>query len=122
MNFSFILALAAVGDWAIYEKSGTKKEGMGGTSASAPFWAAVIALANEKRANLPIPKKPLGFINEALYKLAASKDIFNDITEGNNKLNEDYPSCEAQKVFDACTGWGTPKGTALMDALVNSIP
>src|SRR5579883_3579241 len=38
----------------------------GGTSASTPFWAAIVAIANQMAVH------PLGFINPGLYKLAAS--------------------------------------------------
>src|SRR5436305_2420658 len=54
----------------------------GGTSASVPLWAGIIAIANQ------MADHPLGFINPALYKLGAdhksySQD-FHDITVGNN--------------------------------------
>src|SRR5579859_564604 len=50
----------------------------GGTSASAPVWAALMAIANQMAGH------PLGFINPGLYKLAASKTYqqdFHDIVK-----------------------------------------
>src|SRR5215469_6715375 len=65
---------------AIYSTAGGWNLG-GGTSASAPLWAAFMAIANQMAGH------PLGFINPALYKLATSSSYtrdFNDITAGNN--------------------------------------
>jgi len=53
----------------------------GGTSASAPIWAALIALADQYAG------RQLGFVNPALYRIGASADYrraFHDITAGNN--------------------------------------
>ncbi|HXS97925.1 MAG TPA: S53 family peptidase [Candidatus Limnocylindrales bacterium] len=74
----------------------------GGTSAVAPLWAALIALANQHAG------KPLGFLNPALY---AAKTGFYDITSGNNG------AYSAAKGWDACTGLGSPNGQALVTAL-----
>jgi tripeptidyl-peptidase-1 len=53
---------------------------VGGTSASAPTFAGIVALLNDAR--LKEKKSPLGFLNPLLY----SKGMpgFNDITSGNN--------------------------------------
>ncbi len=72
---------------------------VGGTSAVAPLWAALVARLN---AGLG---KPLGFINPQLY--AASPSALRDITIGNNG------AYEAGKGWDACTGLGTPQGAKL---------
>lgn len=53
---------------------------VGGTSASSPTFAAVVALLNDVR--LAEGKRPLGFLNPWLYSLGAQG--FNDITVGNN--------------------------------------
>ena len=73
---------------------------IGGTSAVAPLWAGLAALANEGRA------QPVGFWNAALYK---AKGSFNDITSGTNGFYKAGPS------WDACTGLGSPIGTTLAD-------
>ncbi|HEU0002166.1 MAG TPA: S53 family peptidase [Ktedonobacteraceae bacterium] len=55
----------------------------GGTSASTPLWAGLMAIADQ------MAGKGLGFINAALYKLAMSGRYtadFHDITQGNNSV------------------------------------
>jgi kumamolisin len=71
---------------------------VGGTSAVAPLWAALVALLNQKSG------KPLGFINATLY---ANPTALNDITSGNNGAYSAGPG------WDACTGLGSPNGTRL---------
>lgn len=54
---------------------------VGGTSAAAPMWAAMVALANEQAAR--VGKDPLGFLNPALYKIGSGSHYgsdFHDIT------------------------------------------
>ena len=84
---------------------------VGGTSAVAPLWAALVALLNQQTGT------PLGFLNPKLYAL---KNMgFQDIYTGNNddgKLG--YYS--AKSGWDACTGLGTPNGIALLKALSSS--
>jgi kumamolisin len=77
-------------------------EVVGGTSAVAPLWAALIALINQQIG------KPVGFVNPTLY---ASPSAFNDITQGNNGAFSAGPG------WDACTGMGSPIGTAVAMAL-----
>src|SRR5260370_15713192 len=60
----------------------------GGTSASAPLWAAFMAIADQMAGH------PLGFINPALYKLAASSSYaqdFHDITVPINTTAPTHP-------------------------------
>jgi subtilase family serine protease len=55
----------------------------GGTSSSTPFWAGVIALADQ------YAHRDLGFVNPALYRIARSPryhQAFHDITRGNNTV------------------------------------
>ncbi len=81
---------------------------VGGTSAVAPLWAALAALLNQQLGT------PVGFLNPKLYPLGES--VFNDITSGNNDdSNLGYYS--AGTGWDACTGLGSPNGTALLNAL-----
>jgi kumamolisin len=68
---------------------------IGGTSAVAPLWAGLIALANEQNGI------SAGFINPAIY-VAAAKPAFRDITQGNNG------AFKASTGWDACTGLGSP--------------
>jgi kumamolisin len=80
---------------------------VGGTSAVAPLWAALIALINQQLGT------PVGFVNPALYRIRTS---FNDITTGNNDdSNLGYFS--AQPGWDPCTGLGSPNGAAILAGL-----
>ncbi len=108
-----VAALAAGGDWTIFESA--RRVVGGGTSAVAPLWAALIALANQKRHTRG--KRPLGYVNRRLYTLAAGGGLFNQISSGHNKPTPRYPGYHAQKGFNACAGWGTPKANKLIDAL-----
>jgi kumamolisin len=71
---------------------------IGGTSAVAPLWAALIARINSSTG------KAAGYINPQLYQ--NPKDL-RDITQGNNG---DFA---AQPGWDACTGLGSPNGSLL---------
>lgn len=77
---------------------------IGGTSAVAPLWAGLIALANQQNG------AAAGFINPTLYT-ASAKKAFRDITQGNNG------GFSAKPGWDACTGQGSPLGSALIRAL-----
>ena len=77
---------------------------IGGTSAVAPLWAGLIALNNAQN------KTTAGFLQPAIYA-AKAKSAFNDITTGNNG------GFTARAGWDACTGLGSPIGTALIALL-----
>jgi kumamolisin len=81
---------------------------VGGTSAVAPLWAALVALLNQSLG------KSVGFLNPTLYSLATSAT--NDITQGNND-DSGLGSYSAQPGWDPCTGLGSPNGAALLSAL-----
>jgi tripeptidyl-peptidase-1 len=53
---------------------------IGGTSASAPAFAGIVALLNDVRLSKKLP--PLGFLNPLLYTKGLSG--FNDVTVGHN--------------------------------------
>ncbi|HEX3978584.1 MAG TPA: S53 family peptidase [Solirubrobacteraceae bacterium] len=82
-------------------------ETIGGTSAVAPLWAGLIARLDEQLG------APLGFVQPLLYPLLGS-DSFHDITSGDNG------SYAAGTGWDACTGLGSPDGTALAAAVAPS--
>lgn len=77
---------------------------IGGTSAVAPLWAGLLARINQRLG------KPVGYLNPLLYE-ASSSETFHDITAGNNDGYSAGPG------WDACTGLGTPDGSALLSAL-----
>ncbi len=90
----------------------------GGTSASAPIWAGIIALADQSA------KRHLGFVNPAIYEVAQSAQYhqaFHDITVGTNSA--DFPSgtisgYSAGPGWDPVTGWGSPNAEVLVPLLV----
>ena len=92
-----------------------------GTSCSAPMWGGVLGMANAAR--LAAGKKVLGFVNPAIYQVAASTPAaFNDITTGDNTCTEDgcKKGCSgfgAIAGWDATTGFGTPNIPTLVAAL-----
>jgi kumamolisin len=83
-----------------------KQQVIGGTSAVAPLWAALVALLNQRLG------KPVGFASPLLYQVGES--AFRDIVTGNNG------GYSAGRGWDACTGLGSPNGTALATALAPS--
>jgi uncharacterized protein (TIGR03437 family) len=91
---------------------------IGGTSASSPAFAGILALLNQHLTAQGVLSKPgLGNINPTLYRLAiASPDIFHDVTAGNNKVPcaQGSPRCvdglvgyDAGAGFDLATGLGS---------------
>lgn len=71
---------------------------IGGTSAVAPLWAALITRMNQ------LSGKSAGLIGPQIYQNAKA---FRDITSGNNG---DFAAATG---WDACTGLGSPNGAAL---------
>ncbi len=84
----------------------------GGTSASTPQWAGVVALANQ------MAGKPLGFINPALYQLAGKG--FHDITSGDNTF-AGVQGFQATPGWDLATGWGSPDAAVLVPLLITAV-
>ena len=92
--------------------------GIGGTSCAAPLWAGLAALANQQSAANNEPA--IGFINPVIYALGASAEYtndFHDITNGDNTWSGSPSQFLAVSGYDLCTGWGTPAGQGLIDAL-----
>jgi subtilase family serine protease len=92
----------------------------GGTSAGAPQWAAIFALADEARA--AAGEGPLGAANQALYAIAQdrkSRRDFHDITVGTNALGP-LPGFQAAPGYDLATGLGTPDVDNLIHDLVRA--
>jgi subtilase family serine protease len=92
---------------------GTGTEGpVGGTSAAAPFWAAITALIDQDLTQQALAT--VGFANPALYRFAQAPsglpaNPFHDITTGNDLY---YPAAPG---WDYATGLGTPDVAALTD-------
>jgi hypothetical protein len=82
------------------------------------LWAGFMALVNQRAAR--DGKPPMGFINPLIYTLARRAnyaEIFHDITTGDNTSPSSPDRFHAVPGYDLCTGWGTPKGNALIEAL-----
>lgn len=93
---------------------------LAGTSAVAPLYAALIALINAALA------ERVGYINPILYELGGT-DIFRGVNDGvSNSIrwkNRDgsvggpSPGYVSHAGWNACTGWGSINGVALLKAL-----
>jgi subtilase family serine protease len=93
----------------------------GGTSAAAPLWAGFMALVNQQSAARGGPSA--GFINPALYALAAGSNYlsyFHDVTFGSNTWVASPNLFYATNGYDLCTGLGTMNGTNMVNALSSS--
>jgi kumamolisin len=77
---------------------------IGGTSAVAPLWAGLVAVANQQLGT------QVGFIQPAIYAAKAAAS-FTDITQGNNGAFSAGPG------WDACTGLGSPIAAKLIPLL-----
>lgn len=89
--------------------------GVGGTSASAPTFAAIIGLINDQL--IAAGKKPMGFLNPFIYSNAQA---FTDVTIGSNKVGRGGPllpyGWNCTKGWDPVTGMGTPVYPELVKA------
>jgi kumamolisin len=85
-----------------------RKQPIGGTSWSAPTWAAFCARINDARSK--VGKPALGFLNPLLYPLNGTL-AFRDITSGSNGAYDASPG------YDMVTGLGTPNLAELINAL-----
>jgi subtilase family serine protease len=84
----------------------------GGTSFAAPMWAGYVALANQQLA--ANGDATLGFINPTIYAQNITSSYstdFHDITSGTSG------SFSSTTGYDLVTGWGSPNGVGLINAL-----
>jgi kumamolisin len=91
--------------------SGGQAQVVGGTSAVAPLWSALIARLAQATG------KRFGLIQPLLYAgVSPGNDVpgFRDITSGDNGAYTAGPG------WDSCTGLGVPDGTALLTRLQGS--
>ena len=93
--------------------------GVGGTSLAAPRWAGILALANQQNGG-----RPIGFLNPTLYSIGGGAGYgaeFHDITSGNNFNSSSPNKYAAVGGYDLVTGWGAPRGSALINTLTGSL-
>jgi subtilase family serine protease len=93
--------------------SNTQWYSFGGTSAGAPQWAGIVAVANAKRALKKLA--PLGKFSPRLYQefgpgLGQFGGSFGDVNSG---ANGKCAWCSATPGFDSPSGWGSPNGKIL---------
>jgi subtilase family serine protease len=94
----------------------------GGTSCATPLWAAFIALANQQAASYGL--STIGFVNPAIYAIGKGTNynsLLHDITTGNNTSSTSPDEFYATTGYDLCSGWGTPNGAGLINALAPSL-
>ncbi len=94
----------------------------GGTSASAPTWAGIIALADQYAGH------HLGFVNPAIYQIARSShyhQAFHDIIAGPaNTATFPHGTITGYKAgpgWDPVTGWGSPNAEVLVPLLAHDV-
>ncbi len=117
-NIPDVAAIASSSIWVV--AFGGEQGPIGGTSAAAPLWAGFAALANQQASALGAP--PIGFINPTLYSIGRSASYasaFHDVVTGNNTNASSPTNFFATPGYDLCTGWGTPNGSNLINALVS---
>jgi subtilase family serine protease len=94
-------------------------EQAGGTSASAPLWAGIVAIGDQMAGH------GLGNINPGLYKLgesASAQQDFRDITSGdNNNPTVPVQGYDAAPGWDPVTGWGAPMTDHLLPDLIAAL-
>ena len=96
--------------------------GIGGTSAAAPVWAALMTLADASPA---CSGSSVGFANPALYRTAGSSEYasyFDDVTAGNNDFTgSNGGQFAAGPGYDMASGLGSPIASTLAVALCETV-
>jgi len=112
-NYPDVAAEANTNQYSCFD--GGCFEGNGGTSYAAPQWAGYTAMANQQ--SIANGGTALGFLNPALYAIGVGSSYdtdFHDIVSGSNG------GFKAVTGYDLVTGWGSPNGPALINALTGS--
>lgn len=96
---------------------------LGGTSAAAPAWAGIVALADEYAG------RRLGTVNPVIYAIGRNPNLysrsFHDIAHGSNSVTLATSSGSRSTVggftahpgWDPVTGWGTPRVSVLIPVI-----
>jgi subtilase family serine protease len=100
-------------------ESGQGWQVIGGTSASAPLWAGILAVGEQ------VAGHSLGFVNPAVYKIGTSDKAaqdFRDITSGNNSQpRAGVQGYNAVAGWDPVTGFGAPVADKLLPDLIAAL-
>src|SRR5262252_2123773 len=89
---------------------GSSFPGVGGTSATAPLYAALVALCNARLG------RSVGFLNPLLYALN-NTGVIRDIADNASNATGGAPGYTAGPGWDAATGLGVVDGQGLLAAL-----
>ena len=89
---------------------GSSFGGVGGTSATAPLYAALVALCNARLG------RTVGFLNPLLYALN-NTGVIRDIADNASNANGGAPGYTAGPGWDGATGLGVVDGQGLLAAL-----
>lgn len=108
--------VSANANWSFYvcaDQTTCTANWVGGTSFAAPVWAGYLALANQQ--SVAFTGGTVGFINPTIYGIGLGpggpyEADFHDVLSGSNG----YP---AEIAYDLATGWGSPSGSGIINAL-----
>ncbi|HEU5352163.1 MAG TPA: Ig-like domain repeat protein [Terracidiphilus sp.] len=99
--------------------------GEGGTSFAAPRWAGFMALINQQAVETgSAPAGGLGFLNPTIYSIGEGANFnadLHDVTDGNNDTADQLVWYNAVSGYDLVSGWGSPNGQNLIDALAGPV-
>jgi hypothetical protein len=115
--------VAMTADGVFVDYNNGSSGGFAGTSCAAPLWAGFCALVNQQ--SVALSGTTVGFLNPAIYAIGNGPNganCFHDITTGNNIGSGTPGLFNAVVGYDLCTGWGTPNGTNLINALASPLP
>jgi subtilase family serine protease len=113
-HYGMAIAIAEAGGRYMVRNSG-------GTSASAPIWAGIVALADQYAG------RHLGFVNAGIYRIGRSAlyhKAFHDVATGDNTASfppETITGYRAVPGWDAVTGWGSPDANVLVPLLAHYV-
>jgi subtilase family serine protease len=109
------VALTAAGHDGYLIASGGQIGAVGGTSASSPSFAGLMALVVQKMSNQAQGNANLRFyqLGQAQYG-ASGPAVFHDVTTGNNSVPS-FSGFSCGVGYDPCTGLGTADATALVN-------
>jgi subtilase family serine protease len=113
------VSMLAYDAWVIWDNGSS--DWWWGTSIAAPLWAGFTALVNQQAALNG--QSPVGFINPTVYTIGQGPlytYCFHDIATGNNTNSHSPASFFAVPGYDLCTGWGSPTGSNLISALLET--
>lgn len=103
--------------------NGTLNNAYVGTSFAAPVLAGMLALAEQRldtAGYFGTRTKRLGRIQDAIYAQNGRRDVWTDITEGQNGTLPDNTVSRATPKWDTVTGWGAINLDAFVDALLGT--